>query len=305
MRLVYDPVDMGSGVLVLGMFDGVHRGHQALLMAGHELASQYGVPLHVCTFEPHPLAVLRPENAPPMLTTLPERAQLMAMFGVDALCVHTFTRSVAAQEPEDFLAHLERVYRPMAIVAGFNYSFGSRGRGNGEMLKRWGEEHGCEIIIVSKVEIGGEPVSSTRIRGLLKDGNVHEAARLLGHGYTLGGKVVNGKRIGRTMGFPTANVAIPASKALPAYGVYTCWLEDGEKVHAAVVNIGRHPTLPEGAMTVEAHVLDDSLDLYGKKVRLTLLHFQRPEKTFADVEELRQQITQDAEDARAWFATLT
>lgn len=305
MRLVYDPVDMGSGVLVLGMFDGVHRGHQALLMAGHELASRYGVPLHVCTFDPHPLQVLRPENAPPLLTTLPERAQLMAMFGVDALCVHTFTRKVAAQEPEDFLDQLAHVYRPVAVVAGFNYSFGARGRGNGEMLKAWGEKHDCEIVIVPKVEIGGDSVSSTRIRGLLKEGNVHEAARLLGHGYTLSGKVVGGKQIGRTIGYPTANVSIPRGKALPAYGVYDCWLEDGTAAYAAVVNIGRHPTLPEGAVTVEAHVLDGSLDLYEKKVRLTLLRFQRPERTFAGVEELRQQITQDAEDARAWFDALT
>lgn len=304
MRLVRDPVDMGSCVLVLGMFDGVHRGHQALLMTGHELAARYGVPLYVCTFDPHPLQVLRPGNAPMLLTTLPERAQLMATFGVDALCVHTFTRKVAAQEPEAFLDQLERVYRPVAIVAGFNYSFGARGRGNGDMLQAWGAAHDCEIAIVPKVEIGGDSVSSTRIRGLLKDGDVRGAARLLGHGYTLSGSVVNGKRIGRTIGYPTANVSIPAGKALPAYGVYACWLEDGEGAHAAVVNIGRHPTLPEGAVTVEAHVLDHSLNLYGRKVRLTLLHFQRPERTFADVDALKKQITQDAEDARAWFAAL-
>ena len=117
MRIVRDPINMGSCVLVLGMFDGVHRGHQALLMAGRDLADQYGMPLHVCTFEPHPLQVLRKEAAPPLLTTLTERAQLMASFGVDALCVHTFTRKVAAQEPEDFLRQLDEVYNPHAIVA--------------------------------------------------------------------------------------------------------------------------------------------------------------------------------------------
>ena len=305
MRIVRDPINMGSCVLVLGMFDGVHRGHQALLMAGRDLADQYGMPLHVCTFEPHPLQVLRKEAAPPLLTTLTERAQLMASFGVDALCVHTFTRKVASQEPEDFLRQLDEVYNPHAIVAGFNYSFGSKGRGDGEMLKAWGAEHGCEVVIVPKVELDGDSVSSTRIRLMLREGNIHGATRLLGHGYTLSGRVTSGKRIGRTMGYPTANVEIPQGKALPAYGVYACWLTVGSETHEAVVNVGRHPTLPEGAVTVEAHVLDDSLDLYGKKVRLTLLHFQRPEKTFADVEELRQQITQDAEDARAWFATLT
>lgn len=304
MRIVRDPIDMGTGVLVLGMFDGVHRGHQALLMAGSELASQHGVPLHVCTFEPHPLRILRKEAAPPLLTTLTERAQLMATFGVDALCVHTFTKKVAAQEPEDFLRMLEKVYRPRAIVAGFNYSFGSRGRGNGEMLSQWGKENGCEVVIVPKVELDGDSVSSTRIRGMLKEGNIHGATRLLGHGYTLSGRVMNGKRIGRTMGYPTANVEIPQGKVLPAYGVYACWLTVGDHTYEAVVNVGRHPTLPEGAVTVEAHVLDECLMLYGKKVRLTFLNFQRSERAFDSVDELKRQITQDAQDARAYFATL-
>ena len=177
MRIVRDPINMGSCVLVLGMFDGVHRGHQALLMAGRDLADQYGMPLHVCTFEPHPLQVLRKEAAPPLLTTLTERAQLMASFGVDALCVHTFTRKVAAQEPEDFLRQLDEVYNPHAIVAGFNYSFGSKGRGDGEMLKAWGAEHGCEVVIVPKVELDGDSVSSTRIRLMLREGISEEYAR--------------------------------------------------------------------------------------------------------------------------------
>ena len=190
MRIVRDPVDMGSCVLVLGMFDGVHRGHQALLMAGHELASRWGMPLHVCTFEPHPLQVLRKEAAPPLLTTLPERAQLMASFGVDALCVMTFRRSVANVEPEAFLAHLQKVYRPRAIVAGFNYTFGKRGRGDETMRHAWGEANDCEIVIVPKVELAGDAVSSTRIRALLASGDIHNATRLLGHGYTLSGRAL-------------------------------------------------------------------------------------------------------------------
>lgn len=302
MRIVRDPVDMGSCVLVLGMFDGVHRGHQALLMAGHDLACRYGLPLHVCTFEPHPLRVLRKEAAPPLLTTLPERARLMASFGVDALCVMTFRREVAAIEPEDFLAHLLQVYRPRAVVAGFNYTFGKRGRGDEHMLRAWGEKNDCEIVIVPKVELDGDTVSSTRIRGLMAKGDVHGAARLLGHAYTMSGRVMNGKRIGRTMGYPTANVEIPRNKVLPAFGVYACWLTVGNTVYDAVVNVGRHPTLPEGAVTVEAHVLDHQLMLYGKKVRLTFLQFQRPECTFDSVEALKAQITRDAEDARAFFA---
>ena len=304
MRLWRDPSFAGPCVLVLGMFDGVHRGHQALLMAGNALADKYDMPLNVCTFEPHPLQVLRPEIAPPLLTTLPERARLMASFGVDALCILHFDREVASQEPEDFLAMLEKVYQPRAMVCGFNYTFGKKGRGTADMLRAWGETHGCETVVVPAVELEGDTVSSTRIRGLLKDGEIETATRLMGHWYSLSGRVENGKQQGRTMGFPTANVAIPARKALPAFGVYACWLTTADSVYPAVVNVGRHPTLPEGAVTVEAHVLDETLMLYGEKVRLDFLHFQRPERRFDSKEELQAQITRDAEDARAFFAAM-
>ena len=304
MRLWRDPGFAGPCVLVLGMFDGVHRGHQALLMAGNALADRHDLPLNVCTFEPHPLQVLRPEIAPPLLTTLPERARLMASFGVDALCILHFDRRVAAQEPEEFLAMLERVYQPRAMVCGFNYTFGRKGRGTAEMLRAWGEKHGCETVIVPAVELEGDTVSSTRIRGLLEQGDVATAARLMGHWYSLSGRVENGKQLGRTMGFPTANVEIPARKALPAFGVYSCWLHTARETFPAVVNVGRHPTLPEGAVTVEAHVLDESLMLYGEKVRLDFLKFQRPERRFESKDDLREQIARDAEEARAYFAAM-
>ena len=172
------------------------------------------------------------------------------------------------------------------------------------MLRAWGETHGCETVVVPAVEMEGDTVSSTRIRGLLKDGEIETATRLMGHWYSLSGRVENGKQQGRTMGFPTANVAIPARKALPAFGVYACWLTTADSVYPAVVNVGRHPTLPEGAVTVEAHVLDETLMLYGEKVRLDFLHFQRPERRFDSKEELQAQITRDAEDARAFFAAM-
>lgn len=304
MRLWRDPDFAGPCVLVLGMFDGVHRGHQALLMAGNALADKYDLPLNVCTFEPHPLQVLRPEIAPPLLTTLPERARLMASFGVDALCILHFDRQVAAEEPEEFLAMLEKVYQPRAMVCGFNYTFGKKGRGTAEMLRAWGDEHGCETVIVPAVELEGGTVSSTRIRGLLSEGDVQTAARLMGHWYSLSGRVEGGKQLGRTMGFPTANVELPARKALPAFGVYSCWLHTSRAIYPAVVNVGRHPTLPEGAVTVEAHVLDESLMLYGEKVRLDFLKFQRPERRFESKDDLQAQITRDADEARAFFASM-
>ena len=304
MRILRDPKALQPCVLVLGMFDGVHRGHQALLMAGLTLAEENGLLLNVCTFEPHPMRVLRPESAPPLLTTLTERARLMADFGVDNLCILSFNMETAAQSPEDFMAALVENYQPKHVVCGFNFTFGHRGMGNGESLRAYGQTHGFEVTIVPEVVLGGESVSSTRIRGLLEKGSIYEATRLLGHSYTLSGRVMDGKHIGRTMGYPTANVAIPRGKVLPAFGVYACWMQAGACIYPAVVNVGRHPTLPEGSETVEAYALDEELSLYGQKVRLLFLDFLRPEKKFDSVEQLKQQIDRDAQEARDYFDEL-
>ncbi len=304
MRILRNPASAGPCVLVLGMFDGVHRGHGRLLARGAELARAAKLPLTVCTVEPHPLRVLRPQAAPPLLTTLTERAGIMAGFGVNQLCVMDFTRARADQTAEDFMAEMVRVYRPRWVVCGFNYTFGRGGAGDGETLRAYGEAHGFDVCVMPEVDIDGRAVSSTRIRGLLTAGHVAEANRLLGYAYTLAGRVVNGKHVGRTMGFPTANVAMSPDKLLPAFGVYACWLRAEGAIYPAVVNVGRHPTLPEGQVTVEAYALDECLQLYGKKVRLTFLRFLRPERRFDGVGDLRRQIARDAEDCRAFFQTM-
>ena len=300
MRIWRDPGAMAPCVLVLGTFDGVHRGHQTLLMKGGELAREAACPLAVCTFAPHPLRVIRPEHAPKQLTTLVEKAALMASFGVDCLCVTSFTPARAAQPPEAYMEEMARIYRPMAVVCGYNFTFGQGGRGNGEMLRA----NGLETVIVPEVQVEGDAVSSSRIRQALRAGDITLVTRLMGHPYTMTGRVADGKHIGRTMGFPTANVTVPRDKALPAFGVYACWLETADAYYPAVVNVGRHPTLPEGHVTVEAYALDEHLALYGERVRLTFLRFQRPERRFDSVEALKAQIAQDADACRAYFAGL-
>ncbi len=305
MRIIRDPERLNPCVLVLGMFDGVHRGHQALLMRGDELAQEMVYPLAVCSFEPHPLRVLRPEAAPPLLSTLPEKASVMQSFGVDGLCVTTFDQARADQSPEDFMAEMVKVYAPVVVVCGFNFTFGKGGAGNGKVLREYGKKHGFRTVVVPEVIVDGETVSSTRIRRVLATGDIPMVNRLLGHAYTLSGRVEGGKQLGRTMGFPTANVSVPRHKALPAYGVYLCWLETADgSYHPAVVNVGRHPTLPEGRVTVEAHLLDGDMDLYGQHVRLSFLKFQRAEQTFPDKEALRAQIALDVEDAQRYFENL-
>lgn len=308
MKILRDPRRLNPCVLVLGMFDGVHRGHQALLMRGGELAQEMDFPLNVLSFEPHPLRVLAPEKAPPLLNTLPEKARIMQSFGVDNLCITTFDHARAEQSPEDFMAEMVETYAPVVVVCGFNFTFGQGGHGNGRMLREYGKKHGFRTVVVSEVIVEGETVSSTRIRGLLGKGDIPMVNRLLGTAYTLSGRVEDGKHLGRTMGFPTANVHLPSQKALPAYGVYDCWMETADGAfHPAVVNVGRHPTLPEGHVTVEAHVLTrdgEPIDLYGQHVRLSFLRYQRGEHCFASKEELQAQITRDADEARAYFAKM-
>ncbi len=305
MRLMLDPVSTAPCVLVAGMFDGVHRGHQALLSLGRREADARGLPLTVLTFEPHPLCVLRPEKAPPRLTTQNERAQLMAAWGVDTLCVNSFTPALAAQTPEDFVRDMVRRYQPKAVITGFNFTFGDHGYGNVDTLRAMASTCGYDSLTVPEVVLDGATVSSTRIRGLLQSGELAAATRLLGHTYTLSGRVDHGKSVGRTMGFPTANITPPPDKALPAFGVYACYLrlQSGD-VYRAVVNVGRHPTLPEGAVTVEAHVLNEDLALYGQVVQLIFMSFRRRERAFDSVDALREQIARDVEDARACLAQM-
>ena len=203
------------------------------------------------------------------------------------------------------MAEMVETYAPVVVVCGFNYTFGKGGQGTGKTLREYGRKHGFRTVVVPEVIVDGEPVSSTRIRRVLSEGDIPTANRLLGTGYTLSGKVENGKQLGRTMGFPTANVALPKHKALPAFGVYDCWLETAEGAyHPAVVNVGRHPTLPEGHVTVEAHMLDGQPDLYGQHVRLSFLKHMRAEVRFADKDALQKQIAQDVAEAKSYFDAL-
>ena len=198
------------------------------------------------------------------------------------------------------------VYPPVVVVCGFNFPFGKGGAGTGKMLREYGKKHGFRTVVVPEVIVDGETVSSTRIRRVLAEGDIPTVNRLLGTGYTLSGKVEGGKQLGRTMGFPTANVALPKHKALPAFGVYDCWLETADGAFPpAVVNVGRHPTLPEGNVTVEAHVItEEAIDLYGQHVRLSFMRFQRPEQRFDSKDALQEQITRDVEEAKAYFAKM-
>ncbi len=302
MRVIQDTHTAGERVIALGTFDGVHRGHSSLIRSAKKLAKEMEIPLRVCTFNRHPLEVLRPDNPPELLSTIPEKAIQMYLLGVDEMELMRFDRNTADMEPETFLERLRKTTRVRAVVAGWNYTFGRKGRGDAKLLKADGESHGYRVLIVPPETLDdGTAISSSLVRKMLKEGRIGEARDLLGHDYAITGTVVQGKHQGRNLGFPTANIEPWKRKSLPKYGVYTCLLDTGETIFPAVANIGNQPTMPCGHVTVEAHVLETCPALYGKKVRLTLLSMLREEKRFDSPEALREQIEKDRTDAMKLF----
>ena len=303
MRIVTGNVPrVGGRVVVLGTFDGVHRGHQELIRQGIQLAKTLGVPLRVCTFDRHPLEVIRPEKAPLLLTTTEEKTERMRACGVEELRVIPFDLETARTQPEDFLLSLRMEQKVKAVVAGWNYTFGCAGRGTSEMLQEDGKQNGYRVLIVPPVQTEkGDIISSSAIRDRLLCGDFSGATEMLGGEYTLSGPIGDGKHLGRKIGVPTANLKVPGRKLIPAFGVYAGRLTCGGQSWMAAVNIGVQPTAPSGQVTIEAHVLDAEPDLYGKQAKLQLLQFLRPEIRFDSVKALSEQIQRDIQSIREVF----
>jgi riboflavin kinase/FMN adenylyltransferase len=302
MRLTFsDNVMSGPCVLALGMFDGVHTGHAWLLRTAREWGLLEKLPVVVCTFLQHPMAVIAPKNVPPMLSTVPELAARVAQLKADALAVLPFDREMMNMTPRAFVDWLMNRFRPRHVVVGFNYTFGQNGEGDAKLLIKMGKILGFDVHIVSPVQVDGHVVSSSRVRSLLEQGNVEQASKLLEQPYAITGRVEHGKKVGRSLGFPTANVSIPKRKALPAFGIYVANVKTKDGLFPAVVSLGRHPTLPEGDITLEAHLLNCSQDLYGQKLRVKFLKRLRDEIKFAGVQPLKAQMERDVADTKAYF----
>jgi riboflavin kinase/FMN adenylyltransferase len=298
-------------VVTVGNFDGLHVGHQEILRIVTERAGARRGESAVYTFEPHPRKVLRPADAPRLLTTLEQKLELIEDAGVDVVIVERFDAEFARRSAEEFVRDvLHARLRPEEVFVGYDFRFGHDREGSMRTLTELGPHLGFAVTIVPEVTVGGRDVNSTRIRELLGAGNVEEAGELLGRPYRVRGLVVEGDRRGRTLGFPTVNLA-PENEVLPAQGVYAGRLrvlrdqrgdEEGER--PAVVNVGRRPTFKDAAAPVlaEAHVIDWSGDLYGRRVELSFLHHLREERRFPDVAALRSQIEADRDEARRRLA---
>ena len=293
------PPDAPGSVVALGVFDGVHRAHRAILDAAVARAREAGLVALACTFDPHPAEVLSPGRAPAPITTLDERLDLIAGAGLDTTVVLAFSRDLAVLEPEAFVEAvlLDRL-RARAVVVGFNHRFGRAARGDARLLESLAGRLGFAAHVVPPLVVDGGPVSSTAVRTALQAGDVEAAMRLLGRSYSVTGPVVRGAARGRTLGFPTANVQ-PERPVLVPTGVYACRAETDGDTRRAVVNIGVRPTFEETVVTVEAHLLDFTADLYGRRLTLQFRRRLRDEIRFASVEALRAQIARDIEATRA------
>jgi len=296
------PADLGSTVVVIGNFDGVHLGHRHVLRRARELADERGLPVVAVTFDPHPMAVLRPEHAPMTLTTLAVRAELLADAGADVVLAVPFDRGVAAWSPEEFVQRvLVDTLHAAVVVVGANFRYGSRAAGDVLTLREAGARHG---FVAEGIPLDGGPQvwSSTYVRMSLAAGDVAGAAEALGRPYSVRGTVVRGDQRGRGLGFPTANVPASATTAVPPDGVYAGWLRrlDTGEVFPAAISVGTNPTF-EGvrARRVESHVLDrDDLDLYGVEVEVSFVERLRGMEAFESVDALVRQMALDVDRAR-------
>lgn len=285
--------------LTIGVLDGVHRGHQALLSRLRDEARKRALAPGVVTLHPHPITVLRPDVAPSYLTSLEDRMELLRQAGADWVIPLTFTGEVSEVSAEDLAAAFHEILRMRLMVLGPDASFG-RGapKDTMERMTALGAELGFEVVRIEPLMHDHERYSSTAVRAALAAGEMERVSSLLGRNYTIGGPVVHGFERGRTIGFPTANTSIAADRALPGVGVYATRAHVAERTFAGATNIGKRPTFDAGHVSVETHLLDFEGDLYGERMDLEVLHRIRPERTFEGIEELKAQIARDVAAAR-------
>lgn len=292
----------GKTVVAFGMFDGVHEGHAQLMLKANQLAMEHGLTSVVYTFSSHPIATFAPERVPVQLDTRSERIRSIAQLGVGVAVLRPFDEEFAARSPEEFVRSFCKALHPAHVVIGFNYSFGCKGAGKAEDMVRLGKAYGFETHVVPEVQLGGQPVSSTRVRAAIAAGEMQQARELLGRPYSLCGVVIPGKQLGRRLDFPTANLTWPKGKAIPPKGVYAARAYLRGEWHIAAVNIGSHPTAPGGDPTIEANLIDYAGgECYGCHMRLELYERIREERKFDSLEALREEVMKNREQVRAYF----
>ncbi|MGI6367906.1 MAG: bifunctional riboflavin kinase/FAD synthetase [Anaerolineae bacterium] len=289
-------------VLTIGAYDGVHCGHQALLRGMVACARQTGLASAVLTFYPHPREVLQPDAELRYITSDAERARLFEQLGVELLVLQGFDRHLAAMDAADYVRRLHGALGVRAIWVGPDFRFGRDRQGSVHTLQELAPQLGFELHVIAAVNHQSERISSTRIRSLLEQGRVAEAAHLLGRQYAMSGVVGHGARRGRRLGFPTANLRVRAMCGCPGDGIYAVWCQVSGQWYAGVANLGRRPSFENGERLLESYLIDYAGSLYGKSLRVLFVDKLRGERYFADPQDLVAQVQADIEAARSLLA---
>jgi len=307
MKLIRAANELNAGnrkvCLAIGFFDGVHLGHQQIIRQTIADARQHGALPLVITFDHHPNAIVAPARVPPLIYSLPQKLRTIESLGPEALLLIHFDKPFSQKTGEAFIRELAATWTGIqSICVGANFVFGYKRGGNVELLKKLGAELKFSVHGMAAVSLDGEPVSSTRIREAIRAGELDLASQMLGRAYSIAAPVIEGDKLGRQLGFPTANLDA-AGLALPPNGVYAIHALAGGKNYRAVLNIGTRPTFASGnpPLRVEAHLLDFDGTLYGQELEIVFVEKLRAEKKFPSVEELKTQITRDIAEAKNVF----
>ena len=302
------PYDLRGGAVVVGNFDGVHRGHQALILRCIEESIELNGAAIALTFEPHPRQIFAPDSLPFRLTPFRSKAKLMRHFGVDVLAALRFSRTLYEKSASDFVRQiLVDGLGARHLVVGYDFVFGKRRGGDVRLLRTMGIECGFEVTVLDPVAHGDDVYSSTIIRMNIQTGRVRRAADLLGHWWEIQGKIRLGDRRGRDLGFPTANLMLPYIALRPALGVYAVYLgldvKGKQKWYPGVANIGFRPTFGGKSITLEVHLFDFDDDIYGRNARVAFVEFLRPEMKFEGIDQIKSKIRSDCLKAQEVLAT--
>ncbi len=303
MTVHYDPDNLPSfknAVLTIGSFDGVHAGHRKIIERVKNLAEEYDGESVLLTFHPHPRLVLQPKNNQlQLLNTIQEKADSLAAIGVDHLVIIPFTKAFAQQSPEEYIEQfLIKKFHPRCVVIGYDHKFGNSRKGNINFLKKYTEKHNFIVEEIPAQHISDMAVSSTKIRKALQQGDVKKAGEYLGRPFALTGKVVEGQRIGRKIGYPTANITVfEKEKLIPSVGIYAVKVKIETKEYDGMLYIGNRPTLPKyNNQMIEVNIFDFNQDIYNKIIKIKFIDYIRGDKQFKNLEELSAQLKQDKID---------
>lgn len=307
MRYIYGTTEINQivgSIVVLGNFDGVHLGHQKLFDIAKEKAKKTGLQVIALSFYPHPTWVLG-NNPKPLLTSREEKKSKIDSMGVDIFIEYPFTKEFANITPEQFFTEiLVKQLRARVVIIGSNYYFGKDKKGDILHMKELGQKYEVEICDVDTVKSQGMTISSTNIRNLIIQGDMNKVRQLLGNPYTITGEVVHGKALGRTIGFPTANVEADENRVYPPNGVYASTIKVYNNIYLGITNIGYNPTVQGKSKTIETNIFNFNEMIYGEEVEIALYQFIRKERRFNSLDELVEQLKQDKKDAKKFFGNI-